>query len=310
MLNNMKMLESNTYVHGLMLLAIILASSSFPIGASITNELPPEIMMFLRFLIAAFMFFPFVIAKNGLVLPSSTSLRIYILLSIPLVAFFWCMFESLRYTSVLNTGALYTLVPVITAVYAFILNRELTDKLRIFGLLIGTIGALWIVFRGNYESFIGLDLNYGDVIFLLGCLFLGLYNPLLKRLYSGESMIVMTFWILLSGATLLFLISITNNNRIDWLDIKSDVYLSIIYLSFFSTLATFLIINYSTIRIGATKVSAYGFLTPLFVIAMSIFVGMDSFDIVILPGILLIMGAMMFIQREDKYITSEIESDT
>ena len=47
--------------------------------------------------------------------------------------------------------------------------------------------------------------------------------------------------------------------------------------------------------------AAYGFLTPIFVIAISILVGMDSFQPVTVPGIILIIGAMILIQRnEDK----------
>ena len=305
----MKIKRSNSYGHVLMLLAIILAASSFPIGAMITNELSPEIMMFLRFFIASLMFLPFVIIKYGFSIPSRTMFYNYILLSIPLVTFFWCMFESLRYTSILNTGSLYTLVPAITAVCAFIVNRELTGRWCVFGLILGTIGALWIVFRGDLNLFAGLELNYGDLVFLAGCLSLGLYNPLVKRFYMGEPIIVMTFWILFSGSALLLFVSITNIAQVDWVSIESNVYFGIVYLSLFSTLITFLIINYSTVRIGATKVAAYGFLTPLFVISMSILVGIESFDMVTLPGMLLIMVAMIFILRDDSQITKAIKSD-
>jgi len=54
------------YVHGLMLLTITLAASSFPVVAAITNELPPEIIMFLRFALATALFAPYVLLKHGL----------------------------------------------------------------------------------------------------------------------------------------------------------------------------------------------------------------------------------------------------
>jgi len=305
----MKLFDSHGHVHALMLLAIILVASSFPVGSAIANELPPAVMMFIRFLMAALMFLPIVIAKYGLILPTTNSLLRYIFLSAPLVAFFWCMFEGLRYTSVLNTGALYTLVPAITATCAFIINKERTGLLRMSGLLLGTFGALWIVFRGSLASFVGLDLNYGDLVFLAGCLFMGMYSPFFKRFYDGEPMLVMTFWILLSGSAWLLFLSITSITHVDWANVKSDVYLGVVYLSLFSTLITFFIMNYSTVRIGATKVSAYSLLTPLFVISMSILVGIDSFELIILPGIIFILAALIFIQRDDKHISTEIEKE-
>lgn len=298
------MIDSKINFHGLMLLTIILVASSFPVGSAITNALPPEVMMFIRFLLAAILFAPYVFIKNGLTFPSFKKMIHYTILSVPLVAFFWCMFESLRYTSVFNTGALYTLVPAITAVYALFINQEVTYKLRSFGLFIGTLGALWIVFRGSYSAFIGLELNYGDLIFIVGCLFLGLYNPLVKKLYNGEPMEIMTFWVLLSGAGWLLIASGNSISSIHWYGIESRVYGGILYLSLFSTLITFFLLQLCIVRIGATKVAAYGFLTPIFVMIISISIGMDKFEIITLPGILLVILAMFIIQQEPKLLKS------
>ena len=295
------MIDLKINSHWLMILTIMLVASSFPVGALITNDLPPVIMMFIRFLLAAVLFAPYVFMKNNLVFPSGKTMLYYAILSVPLVIFFWCMFESLRYTSVLNTGALYTLVPGITAVYALLLNREITNKFRSFGLVLGTIGALWIVFRGDYDAFMGLKLNYGDLIFIVGCLFLGLYNPLVRKFYNGEPMEVMTFWVLLSGAGLLLIASGGSFLNIDWYSIDKRVYVGILYLSLFSTLITFFLLQLCVVRIGATKVAAYGFLTPIFVIIMSALIGRDKFELVSMPGIFMVVVAMLIIQQESKF---------
>jgi drug/metabolite transporter (DMT)-like permease len=289
---------SNIHVHGLMLLAIILAASSFPVGAIITNELPPAVLMFIRFLLAALLFSPLVLHKHGIKVPNLKHLLRYAVLSALLTAFFWCMFESLRYTSVVNTGALYTLVPAFTAISAYLINKEIINNYRILGLLVGTIGALWIVFRGNIDHLLGVQLNYGDLIFILGCISLSLYNPMIRRLHTNEPMMVLTFWILTIGSIWLLLLSIRDIPQIDWKHIDDSVYLWTIYLAVFSTLITFFIINFSTIKIGATKVAAYGFLMPFFVILISLIVGLEKFEVILLPGILLILGSVIFIQFE------------
>lgn len=291
---------TNPQAHGLMVLSILLAATSFPVGAAITNELPPAVMMFIRFLLAALLFAPYLLIKKTLALPSPQKLIRYIVLSMPLAVFFWCMFESLRYTSVLNTGALYTLVPAITAISAFFINKEITHKYRAAGLLAGTLGALWIVFRGDLAALISLNLNYGDFIFIIGCLFMGLYNPLVKKLYAGEPMAVMTFWVLLSGAGWLLLASANNLADIQWHNISYKVYGGILYLSVFSTLITFFLLQLCVVQIGATKVAAYGFLAPIFVIIISISLGMNQFEWVTLPGIGLVVLAMFIIQKDSK----------
>ncbi|WP_250657732.1 DMT family transporter [Alkalimarinus coralli] len=291
--------NANFYVHGLMVLMVLLAASSFPIGAIITDALPPDVMMFIRFLTAAALFAPYVFIKNGLNIPPLKSLLGYAMISLPLVTFFWCMFESLRYTTPLNTGALYTTVPAITAIFAFFINNESPGKLRSLGLLAGTAGALWIVFRGDINALLSLSINYGDMVFLVGCLFMGLYNPLVRKLYNGEPMELMTFWVILIGSGWLFLLSASKLSSIDWPVVETKVYAGILYLSFFTTLVTFFLVQFGTVKIGATKVASYSFLVPLFVIILSVVVGMGSFDVAILPGIGLVLAAILLIQSEN-----------
>lgn len=292
--------NSKRNAHGLMLISILLAATSFPIGAAITNNLPSAVMMFMRFLLAALMFAPYLMLKNTLYFPTPRRMLGYVVLSIPLAVFFWCMFEALRYTSAINTGALYTLVPAITAIYALFINKEITHTFRSAGLLIGTLGALWIVFRGDYAALINLDLNYGDFIFIVGCFFLGVYSPLIKRIYRGEPMEVMTFWVLMSGAGWLLLASSSQLSGIEWSNVSYEVYAGILYLALFTTLITFFLLQICVVRIGATKVAAYGFLTPIFVIIISIVLGTDHFEMALLPGIVMVIMAMFIIQYEAK----------
>ena len=295
--------NSKRNAHGLMLISILLAATSFPIGAAITNNLPPAVMMFMRFLLAALMFAPYLMLKNTLYLPTPKRMLGYVVLSIPLAVFFWCMFEALRYTSAINTGALYTLVPAITAIYALFINKEITHTFRSAGLFIGTLGALWIVFRGDYAALINLNLNYGDFIFVVGCFFLGVYSPLIKRIYYGEPMEVMTFWVLISGAGWLLLASSRQLSDIDWSNVSYEVYAGILYLALFTTLITFFLLQICVVRIGATKVATYGFLTPIFVIIMSIALGTDHFAMALLPGIVMVIRAMFVIQYDAKTAT-------
>jgi len=256
--------------------------------------------MFLRFLLASALFAPYVIVKHGFKVPPLKNIAEYGILSIPLVIFFWCMFESLRYTSVLNTGALYTTVPAITAIWALLINGETSGKMRSTGLFLGTLGALWIVFRGNIDAFINLDLNYGDLVFFLGCFFLGFYNPLVKKFHQGEPLEVMTFWVLLLGSLWLLIGSGKSIIDIDWFEIELPVYGGIAYLAIFSTLVTFFLLHYCTVRLGATKTSAYGFLTPVFIVVLSVLLGMEKFELVLTPGLFIIVVAMFMIQRENK----------
>lgn len=286
------------FVHALMIVNTMLIASSFPVGAAITHALPPALLMFFRFLLAVLLFSPFVWIKNGFQFPGIKNTANYIILSIPLVTFFWCMFESLRYTSLLNTGAMFTLFPAITAVLAIFINKDAMSLTRATGIFLGTMGAVWIIFRGDRHAFLNLDLNYGDIVFLIGCVALALYNTLVKRLYRNEPMELMTFWVLFWGTVWLFAIAWTDTDKIDWRSIDKTVFAGIAYLSFFTTLITFFLAQFSIVRIGAAKAAAYNFLTPVFVIGLSVILRMEEFIPATLPGILLVVCGMLLIQLE------------
>lgn len=292
--------KSDFSAHLLMLLCIFLVAGSFPIGEAITDALPPEVMMCLRFLLAALLFVPVILLRSGFGRLNLHQLLRYSLLSIPLVVFFWCMFEALRYTSAINTGAIYTIVPALTAFTALLINGERSQRAVIIGLQLGILGALWIVFRGDFDALLNLELNYGDGIFLIGCLFMSLHGPLIKQFHLSEPMELMTFWLLLLGGGWLLLLSLISGAEIEWHHINQQVALGLAYLTFFTTLLSFFLLNYCIVKLGATKTSAYSLLTPLCVIPLSLLFGEAEFEPVVIPGAILVLIAMLLIQISEK----------
>ncbi|MCO1334776.1 DMT family transporter [Microbulbifer sp. OS29] len=294
-----KLNRSLWWVHSLMVLTTFFVASSFTVGKLIADSLPANIMMLIRFLMAAGLFAPFIFFKHGSQLPTLKKLTAYALLSIPLVTFFWCMFEALKHTSAINTGALFTTVPAMTAIFALIINGERSSNRKIVGLFLGILGAAWIIFRGNITAAIALDLNQGDWIFLFGAVLLSLYNPLVKRVHSGEPTEVMTFWVIVFGAIWLLLLSLPSLKEIHWQSIPFEIYGGLLYLALFTTLLSFFLLQLGTVKIGPTKVAAYGFLSPVFVLLITLLLGMTKFSISLLPGIILVFSAILFIQAEE-----------
>ena len=138
------------HVHGLMLVATFLVATSFPVVAAITDSLDSVVLTFVRFALATLLFAPLVAWRFGIVRPSLHDLSRYGLLSLLLVTFFWCMFASLRMTTPLNTAAIFSVSPVITAGMAAILLRErMTRSCAHCASALGRAGAIWVIFRGE-----------------------------------------------------------------------------------------------------------------------------------------------------------------
>ena len=188
------------HAHVLAFLMTVAISTSFPLGEHITHGLDPAVLMCIRFVLAALLLAPIVAWREGLALPTPRSIVRYFALGAPLAFFFWCMFEALRDTSGLNTAAIFTIVPGLSALFGAVLVGERLGIHRIATLFLGMIGALWIIFRGDPARLLALEVNIGDGIFLAGCFGFGIYGPLIKRLHRGEPVLVQTFWTLVAAA--------------------------------------------------------------------------------------------------------------
>lgn len=284
-------------VHGAMLLAAVLVSTSFTVGKAITPHMDPVVLTLVRFVLATVLFAPYVGRRFGLAWPGAATLVRYGLISGALVGFFWLMFLALRTTNALHTGVIFTTVPGISGVYSWFLLRERLGGYRIAALVLAMAGALWVIFEGDWQRLLGLELNPGDLLFFGGCLLMALYMPLVKLLHRGEPMAVMTFWILATGSLWLLLFAALTWPVAPMAAIPGRVWLGIAYLALFTTIVTFFISQWATLHLGPTRVMAYSYLYPPLIVLIEWGLGHDFPPLKTLIGVLLILPAMVIVQQ-------------
>lgn len=284
-------------VHSLMLLASVIVATSFTVGAAITRGLDPAVLLLVRYLTAVVFFAPILLLNHGFTLPPLRQLCGYSAISAATVGFFWCMFESLRYTSALNTSVIFTLVPGISGIYSAFFLRERLGRNRLIALVLGMAGAIWVIFRGDIHRLLALDINYGDMIFLAGCFLMAAYTPLVKRIHQQESMVVMTFWVLLTGVGWLLLLAAPQLAAVDWQGVEMRVWAGILYLAIFCTIVTFYLTHLSTLYLGPTRVMAYSYFYPAFVLLIDWGLGHGLPPVIILPGVVVVTLATIVLQQ-------------
>jgi drug/metabolite transporter (DMT)-like permease len=292
-------------VHCLMLMAAMIVSSSFTVGAAITHGLQPSVLLLVRYVVAVICLAPVVILNHGFSVPSVSRLGGYSLISLSIVGFFLCMFESLRYTNALNTSVIFTLVPGISGIYSAIFLGERLGRGRLWALFFGMVGALWVIFRGDIRRLVGMEVNHGDLLFLAGCFMMAAYTPLVKKLHKQESMVVMTFWVLVTGTFMLLLLSLSSLGAVDWQRVATKVWVGIVYLAVFSTIITFYLTHIATLYLGPTRVMAYSYFYPVFVLAINWGFGKGLPPAVILPGVAVVTLATIVLQWDSKIISSQ-----
>lgn len=280
-----------------MLLATVLVAGSFLASAKLAGIVNPFSLTLLRFVGASLLLLPVILYKPRWRTKILSTLPRAIIISFFYAAFFIGFFESLNTTTALNTGTLFTLVPLITALLCIVAFRESISSRQIVAYLLGIMGTTWVVFGGQLTLLLSFSLNKGDFIFMAAILFMCAYSVAMKLLYRNDEMIVLVFCTLIGGSFWMVLALLITGQSLQWEMIQGDAVLHMAYLIIGATLATMYLYQVTTVALGPSRVNAYIYLNPAFVALLLLVIDGESIPIAIIPGILSSVIATMVLQR-------------
>ncbi|MEM0922763.1 MAG: DMT family transporter [Pseudomonadota bacterium] len=258
------MTRSEAWGHAAGLLFAAVISVSFSLGGLIADRIDPAALTAGRFLLAALVIGAFALPQIRAV--HLSHLWRYLLLGALLAAYFISMFEALRLTDPVSTGAIFTLTPLMSAVFGWVVMRQVTTGPMAMSLLLAAGGALWVTFRGDMAALLALDFGAGERLFLAGCALHALYTPLIRRLNWGEPVVVLTFGTILGGCLVASLWGAEALVETRWQALPPLVWIAFVYLGVMATAFTFFLLQFAAMRLPASKAMAYGYLVPGFVI--------------------------------------------
>jgi drug/metabolite transporter (DMT)-like permease len=248
-----------------MLLWALLIAASFSAAAQVSQAIDPILLTGLRLLFCALVFLPLLLFKRDTAM-TAPGLIGHAVLGLLLAVYFGSLFEALRYTSAVNTGTMFTLVPLLTLLFEAVLMPDIHLKQRALPMLIAASGAVLLVLKGAGPG--ELPSLYAVSVYGVGCLAMALYSPLSQRLKArslkGRGPVGMTFWNMLFGALfLLTFCGFSGGWRSASLLTVSDFWW-LIYLAVFATLATFWLLHRAIGVIAPSSVISYIYLSTLF----------------------------------------------
>lgn len=123
---------------------------------------------------------------------------------------------------------------------------------------------------------------------------------MVRRLNRGEPAVIFTFGTLVAGCTLLTIWGARSILSTDWATLPPVFWVTLAYLVVFSTAASFLCIQYATLRLPSSKVMAYTYLVPSWVILWQISLGLERPAFVALPGVVLSILALVLLLKDER----------
>lgn len=285
--------------HLAMLLFSALVAGSFSLGAMAANEIAPSALNALRFWLAAFIIGGAVMATGGVSRSALAAPWRYLVLGGTYGAYFVLMFEGLKTAEPVSTAAVFTLTPVLAAGFGWVVLRQRLTSRMALALVVGAVGATWVIFRADFGAMLRFDVGRGEAIFFIGCVSHALYTPLVRRFNRGEKALVFTLGTMLSGAILVTVWGLPAILATDWTRLPAIVWITIAYVSVFASAVTFVLMQYATLRLPSAKVMAYTYLTPSWVMLIELGLGRGPPPVLVSLGFAMTLVALVLLLRDD-----------
>lgn len=286
--------------HLAMLLFSGLVAGSFSLGALAANDIDPAVLNVVRFAISAAVLGGFAAAlgtpirRAHLVAPWR-----FLLLGGIFSIYFVAMFEGLKTATPVSTSAVFTLTPVMTAGFGWLMLRQVTTPRMAFALAIGAGGAVWVIFRADLAALLAFEVGRGEAVYFLGCVAHAVFTPLLQRLNRKEPPLVSTALIMAGGALVLLVWGWDALIGTTWSTLPAAVWVALAYTSILASALTFFLLQYAALRLPSAKVMAYTYLVPSWVIVWELALGGGVPTALVLPGVGLTILALVLLLKDE-----------
>jgi len=286
--------------HLAMLLFSVLVAGSFSLGHMAANEIAPAALNVVRFLIASVVIGTVASLTTGFKRSDFDAPWRYLLLGGLFAIYFVLMFEGLKTADPVSTAAVFTLIPLMSAGFGYLLLRQIMTRRMALALAIGAVGALWVIFRADLAALLRFRIGTGEMVYFWGCVAHAIYTPLVRKLNRGEAPVVFSFGMMVAGFFILLAYGWNDLWATDWAALPVIVWITLAYISIAASSITFVLLQYAVLRLPSAKVMAYTYLTPSWVILWEIVLGNGAPNGLILVGVGMTIVALWLLLKDEE----------
>ena len=281
------------------LLAIVFWGVSFVATRAVVDRISPVALIFARAALGSLLLVAILTARRRAWLPPRSAWRSLALMGFIGVAFHQLLQAyALQLTTAVNTGWLIGLTPVWSAILAAVHLRERFPPRRVLGLVLGFVGAVLVVTRGELrEGVLALPSTRGDLMILASTMNWAVYtvvgHPVLKQLGA----LVATTCAMLVGWALLTVPFLFARAWTDFARLDAAGWLAVLFLGLCCSGLGYLWWYGALERIEAARVAAFLYLEPLVTLAAAVALLGEPVSATTIAGGLLLVGGVALVEK-------------
>lgn len=254
-------------IYILLMLCVLFWSGNFVLGRFIHDDIEPIELAFLRWFGVTIVLSPIFITKfkkiTTVIKNNFVLMLIYAILGI--TGFNTLLYVGLHDTTAVNGLLINSSVPImIVFLSAIILKHQISNR-QIVGIILSTIGVIFLVLKGDISKIATLEFNKGDIWIISAGFIWALYTVILK--FKPKELKDMEFVtaIVYLGTFILFIIYILFGYSYETaVTTFYNHYMIVVYVVFFPSILSYIFWHRGIMQIGAEKTGQFTHLMPLF----------------------------------------------
>ena len=184
-------------------------------------------------------------------------------------------FKGLDLTRPINAALMMTTNPIMVLVAASLIIGEKITAKKVLGIVIGIIGASFLIVFGKTGS-LGQGDTMGDLMVLINSLSFAIFLIIVKPLMSRYHTFTVMKWVFLYGLLLVTPFGLQEFMTARWNDMQSTQWWAVGYVVIAVTGLAYLFNTYALGRLSPSSVSIYIYLQPVFATMFAILFGEDN----------------------------------
>lgn len=250
-----------------LVLAVLFWSGNFIFARLVSNSIEPMQLSFFRWFFVLILLLPYLLFhyKNIQKVIKKEYFLIIIFSALGIAGFNTFLYYGLQTTTATNALLINSSTPMFIIVISTLIFKTKITKLQLFGVLVSTLGVIYLILKGQINHILELKFTVGDLWIILACVDWALYTILLK--YKPKELNAFEFLGLTAfiGTIILYLIFLFQGYSFEFNFLENkDVFYSLIYIVIFPSILSFYFWNISTIELGANKAGQFAHLMPIF----------------------------------------------
>ncbi len=219
-----------------------------------------------------------------------------------------CFFEGLSRTTEMNASLLMILTPILILIIAIIAKEEHFTLQKIFGVFLGCIGALIILFNKGFQYSLNQSGIIGDMFIFVNAISYSIYLVIVKKLMHKYEPLKVIMYVFLFGLIPVIFYAFPKLAETSFSTFSLKVWLSIAFVVFFVTFTVYLLNIYAISKSDSSLAGTYIYLQPIFAAFFTYIFAHKNLYFYHVIAALFIFTGVYFVSLKSNISTSSIKS--